>query len=108
VGRKLSGYPAGEEVSQEESVQAIERPGALGHQVLAPLSESKRSSSEPISGSTTASRPLCEAAKAVARASSPSFLRALPAKLESTLTRAESFGGTSTTDSPAAASLPAR
>jgi hypothetical protein len=44
----------------------------------------------------------------VARASSPSLLRALPAKLETTLTRAESLGGTSTTDSPAAASLPAR
>ena len=40
----------------------------------------------------------------VARASSPSFLRALP--VEST--RAESLGGTSTTDSPAADSLPAR
>ena len=47
-------------------------------------------------------------AKALARASSPSFLRALPAKLESTRTRAESLGGTSTTDSPAAANLPAR
>jgi hypothetical protein len=51
---------------------------------------------------------LREAAKAVARASSPSFLRALPAKLESTLTRAESLGGTSTTHSPAAANLTAR
>ena len=40
--------------------------------------------------------------------SSPSFLRALPAKLESTRTRAESLGGTSTTHSPAAAKLPAR
>jgi hypothetical protein len=38
----------------------------------------------------------------------PSFLRTLPAKLESTRTRAESLGGTSTTDSPAAASLTAR
>jgi hypothetical protein len=44
----------------------------------------------------------------VARASSPSFLRALPAKLESTRTRAESLGGTSTTDSPAADNLTAR
>jgi hypothetical protein len=70
------------------------------------LSESRRSTSDSASGSTTASRPLCEAAKAVARASSSSFLRALP--VESTRTRAESFGGTSTTDSPAAASLPAR
>jgi hypothetical protein len=55
-----------------------------------------------------ASRSLREATRAVARASSSSFLRALPAKLESTLTLAESFGGTSTTDSPAAANLTAR
>jgi hypothetical protein len=70
------------------------------------LSESRRSTSEAASGSTVASRSLREAASAVARASRPSFLRALP--LESSRTRAESLGGTSTTDSPAAASLPAR
>ena len=70
------------------------------------LSERRRSTSEPTSGSTAASRPLREAANAVARASSPSFLRALP--LESSRTLAESLGGTSTTDSPAAANLPAR
>ena len=39
---------------------------------------------------------------------SPSFLRALPAELESTRTLAESLGGTSTTDSPEPANLPAR
>jgi hypothetical protein len=72
------------------------------------LSESRRSTSESASGFTAASLSLREAAKAVARASSPSFLRALPAKLQSTLTRAESFGGTSTTASPVAANLPAR
>ena len=72
------------------------------------LSESRRSTSESASGSTAASLSLREAASAVARASSPSFLRALPAKLESTRTRAESLGGTSTTDSPAAANLPAK
>jgi hypothetical protein len=72
------------------------------------LSESSRSTSEAASGSTAASLSLREAASAVARASRPSFLRALPAKLESTRTRAESLGGTSTTDSPAAANLPAR
>jgi transposase InsO family protein len=72
------------------------------------LSESRRSASEPTSGSTAASRSLREAAKAVARASSPSFLRALPAKLESTLTRAENLGGTSTTDSSVTANLTAR
>jgi hypothetical protein len=70
------------------------------------LSESRRSTSEEPSGSTGASLSLREAASAVARASTPSFLRAFP--LESTLTRAESLGGTSTTDSPAAAILPAR
>jgi hypothetical protein len=72
------------------------------------LSQSRRSTSEPISGSTAARRSLREAASAVASASSLSFLRALPAKLESTRTLAESLGGTSTTDSPAAASLTAR
>jgi hypothetical protein len=71
------------------------------------LSESRRSASEAASGSTAASLSLCDAAKAVARASTPSFfLRALP--VESTLTRAESLGGTSTTDSPFAANLTAR
>jgi hypothetical protein len=58
------------------------------------------------SGSTVASRSLHEAANAVARASSQSFLRAVP--LESRRTRAESLGGTSTTDSPEAANLTAR
>ncbi len=71
------------------------------------LSESRRNASEADSGSTGAGRSLRrEAASAVARASRPSFLRALP--LESTLTRAESLGGTSTTDSLAAANLTAR
>jgi hypothetical protein len=70
------------------------------------LSESRRSASEAASYSTAASRPLREAAKAVARASRSSFLRELP--VESTRTRAESFGGTSTTNSPEAANLPAR
>jgi hypothetical protein len=72
------------------------------------LSESRRSTSDEASETTVASRSLREAAKAVARASSPSFLRAFPAKLESTRTRAESLGGTSTTDSPEAANFPAR
>ena len=71
------GHPAGDEVPQER-VEAVERPGTLGHQVNRRLSESRRSTSEPTSGSTAASRSLREAAKAVARASSPSFLRALP------------------------------
>ena len=72
------------------------------------LSESRRSTSDAASGLTAASLLLCQAAKAVARASSPSFFLALPAKLESTLTFAESLGGTSTTHSPAATNLPAR
>ncbi len=54
------------------------------------LSESRRSTSDSASGSTVASRSLHEAANAVARASSQSFLRALP--VESTRTRAESLG----------------
>jgi hypothetical protein len=87
-------------------VQAVERPGTLGHQVNKRLSESRRSTSDAASGSTLGSPSLREAAKAVARASSLSFLRALP--VESTRTLAESLGGTSTTHSPAAASLTAR
>jgi hypothetical protein len=70
------------------------------------LSESRRSASDAASGSTAAKRSLREAASAVATASTRSFLRAFP--LESTLTRAESLGGTSTTDSPEPASLTAR
>src|SRR5215208_5683364 len=97
IGRERPGHPSGEEFPQER-VEAVERPGALGHQVNKRLSESRRSASDAASGSTAASRTLREAAKAVAKASTPSFFRALP--LESTLTRAESFGGTSTTDSP--------
>jgi hypothetical protein len=89
LGRELPGHPAGNEVSQEP-VKAVERPGALGHQVNKRLSESRRSVSEGASESTAAIRSLREAASAVARASRPSFLRALP--LESTRTRAESLG----------------
>jgi hypothetical protein len=70
------------------------------------LSESRRSTSDAASASTCANCPVREAASAVARASSPSSLRALP--LESTLTLAESLGGTSTTDSPEPANLTAR
>jgi hypothetical protein len=51
------------------------------------------------SGRTWARRPLRQAASAVKVASSSSFLRPWPT--ESTLTRAESFAGTSTTSSPA-------
>jgi hypothetical protein len=67
------------------------------------LSERRRNTSEPASGSIVGNRLLGQAANAVARASSPSFLRALP--VESIRTRAESLGGTSTTDSPVAANL---
>jgi hypothetical protein len=38
VGRKCSAYPAGDEIPQKP-VQAVERSGTLGHQVLAPLGE---------------------------------------------------------------------
>ena len=89
-------------------MEAVERPGTLCNQVNKRLSESSRSVSEEASGSTCASLSLREAASAVARASRRSFLRALPAKLESTRTRAESLGPTSTTHSPDAANLTAR
>jgi hypothetical protein len=102
-GRECPRDPATNEVSQEESVQAVERSGVRSATKSPRLSESSRSTSEPASGSTVGSRSLRQAASAVARASSPSFFGALP--LESTRTRAESLGGTSTTDSPAAANL---
>jgi hypothetical protein len=60
----------------------------------------------PSSGRTRARRPLRQAASAAKVASSSSFLRPWP--MESTLTRAESLGGTSTTSSPPEASLWAR
>jgi hypothetical protein len=59
-------------------MRAVERPGALGHQVNKHLSESRRNTSEAASGSTGANLSLREAASAVARASSSSFLRAFP------------------------------
>jgi hypothetical protein len=81
MGRKRSGHPAGHEVPQEP-VEAVERPCTLGYQVNKRLSESRRSTSDAASGSTAANLSLREAAKAVARASRRSFLRALTAKLE--------------------------
>jgi hypothetical protein len=70
------------------------------------LSERRRSTSDSASGPTVGSRSLRQVASAVARASSSSFLRALPQ--ESTCIRAESLGGTSSTDSSAATNLWAR
>ena len=105
LGRELSGHPAGEEVPQEP-VEAVERPGALGHQIFSSLGKQ----AQCLRGGLVIylRQPVVARgrAKAVARASSSSFLRALP--VESTRTRAESFGGTSTTDSPEAANLTAR
>ena len=90
----------------EARAGCLERSGTLGHQVFfAPLGKQAQSTSEAASGSTVASRSLREAANAVARASSLSFLRALPAKLESTRTRAESLGATR--PPPTRRSLPA-
>jgi transposase InsO family protein len=87
-------------------VQAVERSGTLGDLVLAPLGKQAQRLRADLG--IDRRQPLvargCQSA--VARASSPSFLRALP--VESTLTRAESLGGRFTTDSPAAANLLAR
>ena len=69
-------------------------------------SESSLRTSILSSGRTRAKRPLRQAASAAKVASSSSFLRPFPT--ESTLTRAESLGGTSTTSSPEEASLWAR
>jgi hypothetical protein len=70
------------------------------------LSESRLSTSDAASGSRRQPLVARGGQGAVARASSSSFLRVLP--LESRRTHAESFGGTSATDSPAAANLTAR
>ena len=87
-------------------MEAVERPGTLGHQVFAPIGQEAQHFPVPASGSTVGSRSLRQAANAVAKASSSSFLRALP--MESACTRAESLGGTFATDSPAAVNLWAR
>jgi hypothetical protein len=79
----VPGTPPGTR-SRRSPLQAVERPGTLGDQVFAPLGKEAqhlRSSS----GSTVGNRSLRQAASAVARASSPSFLRALP--VESGLAR---------------------
>ena len=73
----------------EARASCLEPPSTFGHQVNKRLSESRLSTSEAASGSTAASRSLREAAKAVSRASRPSFLRELP--VDSTRTFAE-FG----------------
>jgi hypothetical protein len=111
VGGELPGKPAGEEIPQEP-MQAVERPGAFGHQVLSPLGKQAQRFGCGL-GIYPPQTPVARGAqKAVASASRPSFLGVLP--LQSTRTRAESaesaesLGGTSTTDSPAATSLPAR
>jgi hypothetical protein len=86
-------------------VQAVECPGALCNQILAPLGEQAQYFGRGLRIDRRQAL-VREAARAVARASSSSLLRALP--LESTRTRAESLGGTSTTDSPEPANLTAR
>jgi hypothetical protein len=80
VGRERPSYPAGDEIPQERVEAALSaRVRSATRSSL--LSQSRRSASEAASGSTAASLSLREAASAVARASSPSLLRALPAKL---------------------------
>ena len=102
VRRERSPNPARDEVPQEP-VQAALSARVRSATRSSRLSERRRITSTPASGSTAGSRSLRQAASAVARASRRSFLRALP--VESNLTFAESLGGTSTTDSPAAESL---
>jgi hypothetical protein len=85
-------------------VQAVEYSGTLAlSPLLAPRGKQAQHLRPGLGIDRCQPRSLRQAASAVARASSPSFFRALP--LESTRTRAESLGGTSTTDSPAAANL---
>jgi hypothetical protein len=92
----------------EARASCLERSGTFGHQVFAPLGKQAQHLRVSLGIDRRQLLVARGGQSAVARASSPSFLRALPAKLESTLTRAESLGGTSTTDSPVTANLPAR
>src|SRR5918994_614737 len=109
IGRKLLPDRIGEEVPQKH-VQAVEgtRVRSQTRSSRLSLSSLKISAwpSGPSSGWTEFSLSFCRAASAVKVASSASFLRALP--VESTRTREESLGGTSTTLSPAARSFWAR
>ena len=74
------------------SVQAVECSCTLGPTRSSRLSESRRIASEAASGSTATSRLLREAAKAVARASTPSFLRACPASCVCFAEHPQGFG----------------
>jgi hypothetical protein len=86
-------------------VQAVERPGSLGHQVFAPLGKQAQHLRADLE--IDRRQPLvARGGQRGGQGIEPIVpLRVLP--IESTRTRAESLGGTSTTDSPAAANLPA-
>jgi hypothetical protein len=107
IGRELLPDRIEEEVPQEEYVEAVLRARVRSQTRSSRLSVSSLKISAwpsgPSSGWTEASRSFRRAARAVKVASSASFFRELP--VESTLTREESLGGTSTTRSPAASSF---
>ncbi len=87
-------------------METVERPGTLGHQVFAPFGKE----AQHLRFGLGIDRRQLLVAPGGQRGGEgiqlSSFLRALP--LQSTRTCAESLGGTSTTDSPAAANLPAK
>ncbi len=107
--RETLGNAVGEEVPQQDVQAALRaRVRSATRSSLLWVSSLRISTrpSSPSSGWTRVSRSLRRAASAVKVASKRSFLRALP--VESTLTFAESLGGTSTTSSPEATSFWAR
>jgi hypothetical protein len=87
-------------------VETVERPSTLGHHVFTPLRKEAQHFGADLRIDGCQALVTLSGQSAVARASSPSFLRALP--VDCTRTRAESLGGTSTTDSSAATNLWAR
>jgi hypothetical protein len=108
IGRELLPDRIREEVTQEY-VEAVQGAGAFGDQVLASLGEQPQDfdvAFRTVLGLDRGQPIVSEGTEGNEVASRRSFLRALP--VESTRTREESLGGTSTTLSPAARSFCAK
>ena len=88
-------------------MNAVECPGMLGNQVFAPLG--KETQHLRLSLGIDRCQPLvAPGGQRGGEGIQVVVLASVASEAESTRTRAESLGGTSTTDSPAAANLPAR
>ncbi len=105
-GRERPGHPAGNEVPQE-SVEAVERPGALGHQVLAPLGKESKHLRANL-GSERCQPLVARSGQRGGQGIEPIVLLAGVACREHPNPCRELRRHVHTTDSPAAANLPAR